>query len=402
MLTTGNLKNILWLLFCDLSKAFDVINHSILLQKLNHYGIRGVANKWFENYLLNRKQYVQIDQSQSNLCKIDCGVPQGSILGPLLYLIYVNDIDKSTDSKILSFADDTSLYASNMDVKKLFSDVNTSVNLLFEWFCANQLSLNASKTKYIVIRAPTSHSDMSNLSIKINNTVLERIGSGQTENSTKFLGIIIDEHLTWKYHLNHINNKISRALFAIKQMKHILPQESLRTLYFALIQPHLNYGVLAWGKANQAAINKTEMLQKKAIRLINKSPYNSHTEPLFKTSEILKLKDLHEYQSLIFMKDYFSNRLPQSFDNSFPYNREVQSTRVTRQANLLHVEYGMSSFSNNSPLYILPLIWNKWANLVSENISRAGFKKNIRSIILSSYSDSIKCDNLFCKACSRI
>ena len=138
-------------IFCDLSKAFDVISHNILLQKLEFYGIRGVAKEWISNYLSDRNQYVEIENFKSSVCKIECGVPQGSILGPLLYLIYVNDIPKATTGNLLSFADDTSLYLSHSDVDILFQNANTEMNNLYEWFCANRLSLNATKKTNLLL-----------------------------------------------------------------------------------------------------------------------------------------------------------------------------------------------------------------------------------------------------------
>ena len=219
-----------------ISKLY-VIDHKILLQKMHFYGFRGIVYNWFENYLTGRRQYVEIEESRSNIYQIECGVPQGSILGPLLYLIYVNAIAMSTTANILSFADDTSLYRSNSDERELYVSANSAIKSLYEWFCANKLALNASKTKYIILRAPHTRCQDANLDIHIGNTALEKIGSHSHEQSTKFLGLVIDEHLTWKNHLAHVNKKISGALFSIKQAKNILPKASLRTLYFALIEP---------------------------------------------------------------------------------------------------------------------------------------------------------------------
>jgi hypothetical protein len=212
-------------IFCDLSKAFDVISHKILLRKLEFYGIRGIAKKWLSNYLSDRTQYVEIDNHKSNMCKIECGVPQGSILGPLLYLIYVNDISQSTQANILSFADDTSLYLSHRDIHTLFEKANVEINNLYDWFCANRLSLNAKKTKFIVINGLSKKCDFTNKTVSINETPLTQIGNDFDEQSTKFLGIHIDESLCWKYHPKHINNRISTASFMIRQVKHTFPAQ---------------------------------------------------------------------------------------------------------------------------------------------------------------------------------
>jgi len=216
---------------CDLSKAFDVIDHNILLSKLHIYGIRGTVNDWFRSYLSNRLQLVDINGNQSSTVPIRCGVPQGSILGPLLYLIYVNDIGNSCQSNILSFADDTTLYTSHSNIYQLFSIANEHLENVFDWFCSNRLSLNASKTKYLVISPPHMKPDLTDQSISINGVKLERIGNDCREKSTKFLGIHLDENLTWKYHIAHVKKKISMALFSIKQVKRVFPTYCLRTLY---------------------------------------------------------------------------------------------------------------------------------------------------------------------------
>ena len=137
-------------IFCDLS--FDVISHDILLYQLQHYGIRGVVNDWHRDYLSSRMQYVSFENKKSSLKSILCGVPQGSILGPLLYLIYVNGIENASYCTVRSFADDTTLLISNPDLKTLYNDSNKEVENMYHWFCSSKLQLNAKKTKYVVIR----------------------------------------------------------------------------------------------------------------------------------------------------------------------------------------------------------------------------------------------------------
>ena len=155
-----------------------------------------------------------------------------------------------------------------------------TINELYMWFCANKLSLNAGKTKYIVLRPRHMKQDLSLHTVHIGDTVIFRIGNDCTEKTTTFLGMHLDENLSWKYHINEVKKKVSRALFSIKQVKQILHLHCLRTLYDALIQPHLSYGIIAWG--NSDPIHKTNQLQKRALRVIHNAPYNSHTDPKFR------------------------------------------------------------------------------------------------------------------------
>ena len=384
---------------CDLSKAFDVIDHDILLTKLRNYGVRGIANDWFRSYLSDRKQFVEINGIKSKMVPIQIGVPQGSILGPLLYLIYVNDIGNSCNGNILSFADDTTLYMSNSDFTELYANANQQANALYQWFCANKLSLNANKTKYIVIRPKHMKECLSQHSIHIGNTELDRIGNDCSAQSIKFLGMYIDENLTWKKHISEVTKKVSRALFSLKQVKHTLPLDSLRTLYFALIHPHLSYGITAWGNADKNIIKQVISMQKRAIRIIHNAPYNSHTDPKFKKSRILRLNDLFEYQSLLFISDYLTNNLPNSFSGCFPTNSDINNTRITRQSHLLYVPKVKYKFAQRQPLYALPALWNKWTGLIPPNTKRHQIKHIVKSALLQGYPDVVKCINRRCLEC---
>ena len=384
-------------IFCELSKAFDVINHKILIKKLEHYGIRGIAKNWLINYLTNRTQFVEIENTKSQIINIECGVPQGSILGPLLYLIYVNDIAKSTNANILSFADDTSLYLSDPKIDNLYEMANIELNKLYEWFCANMLSLNPSKTKFIVMRTPNNPPNANGLKLCINGTPLDQIGTHSGDKSTKFLGLHIDELLSWKSHIAHINKKISHAIFVIKQVKNCLQIDCLKTLYYAIVHPHLTYGILAWGNANPSVLHKTKTLQKHAIRTIHRAQYNSHTEPLFKNSGILRVSDLYESEVTLFMHDYIHHKLPSSFDNTFKHNYEIQESHQTRQSNLLFIERSKSVFASQLPYYTFPIMWNKWINKIPEYTSRNNLKNSLKKHFLSSYASSVKCTNKHCR-----
>ena len=159
-------------MFIDLEKAFDTVNHKILLSKLEHYGVRGVANDWFSSYLSLRKQKVSLEGISSEYQHISCGVPQGSILGPLLFLLYINDMHKTVKHSLMHhFADDTNLLCSDKDPKQLRKKMNEDLKLIFEWLCANRLSLNVSKTEFIVFKPPRK-SLTERFTLKLNGVVL--------------------------------------------------------------------------------------------------------------------------------------------------------------------------------------------------------------------------------------
>ena len=194
--------------FIDLKKAFDTINHNILLEKLDHYGIRGITNQWLKSYLTNRQQYVRYNETDSSLSKIICGVPRGSILGPILFILYINNLCNVSDIlKFVLFADDTNLFRSGTDIELLCESINNELIKINSWFKSNKLSLNISKTNFIVF---TNSSQIEKfIDINIDANVIERVYE------TKFLGVIIDNKLNWKSHITQVRNKLNKCISVI-------------------------------------------------------------------------------------------------------------------------------------------------------------------------------------------
>ena len=223
-------------MFLDLSKTFDTIDHAILLHKLQHYGVHGVALDWFRNYLQNRKQYVSYDGVDSDSESIEYGVPQGSVLGPLLFLIYMNDLPQCIcHSKVILFADDTTLYCSSTNIVELHEQINNDLKIMIDWFRTNKLSLNTSKTNYLIISPPRQHArPLENLKLKIGEDIIER------KKSCKFLGVFIDENLKWDEQIKNVHSKISKSLYALNRSKRLVPKSYMKTLYDSLVHSHLS------------------------------------------------------------------------------------------------------------------------------------------------------------------
>ena len=254
----------------------------------------------------------------------------------------------------------------------------------------------------MVISSPKSRNLAHQGNIYINGVNIQRVGNAEQEKYMKFLGILLDDKLTWKYHIDYVNNKIARALFAIKQAKHLIPKESMLSLYNALITPHLTYGILAWGNAYQSYLKQTVTLQKKAIRIINKSAYNSHTDPLYIENHILKFKDIYTYFVVLFMFDYEHGNLPKSFEKLFKMNSERSSNYGTRQLDQYHVPFVRQKYVEHLPLVSYPRICNEYRKYLSFDISRYQFKCKLKDLLLANYNCHVVCTNPRCCDCCEI
>ena len=239
-------------IFLDLSKAFDMLDHNILIKKLKFYGVSDSPGKLLESYLSNRKQFVVFDDINSQVLDLKTSVPQGSILGLLLFLIYINDIVKSSNFfKFILFADDTTIFAPiNTNNKETANIINMELEKIITWLKLNKLSLNISKTKFCIFHKVQSK--VSIPEIQIENTVISNT------KVVDFLGFRLNENLNWNDHIEKLSCKLSRPLGIINKMKYVLPRNVLLHLYSSLFLPHVNYGILISGHNNA----RFEKLQK--------------------------------------------------------------------------------------------------------------------------------------------
>ena len=251
-------------IFLDLKKAFDTVNHDLLIKKLNSYGIRGRELDWFKSYLSGRMQAVNINSTLSHFKNIEIGVPQGSILGPLLFIIFVNSLPDSIHNgcKCVMYADDTTLLLNSSDPNTLQNDLNSNLGRIADWFQANKLTLNIKKTKLMLFGSKQSLHKFKDVSLIYNGVSIERV------EKFKYLGVTFDPQLSWNDHVNYLSSIISKRIGVIYRVKHYLPNKIINMLAQALVFPHFDYCSSVWSNFSMHHSNELQILQNRLARVL--------------------------------------------------------------------------------------------------------------------------------------
>ena len=292
------------LLLIDFSKAFDMVEHSVLLKKLEHYGIRGTALQWIASYLENRTQFVSIDGTDSKTRHMKYGVPQGSILGPLLFIIYINDIPNiSQIAKFILYADDANIIITGNNIADVDEQLRELSKILLKWVNSNGLCLNLKKTKYMIFTR-SRNVELPSI-LKIAEVPIERVTEG------RFLGVIVDENLTWSRHIKTIQTKMARYIGLMYKLKKQLPQKVRIQIYHSFVQSHINYCSLVWGFSAKSNIESLFRIQKKAMRAVIPGFINykyrsdgtlpGHTKSYFTKYDILTIHNVIALNTLVFL-----------------------------------------------------------------------------------------------------
>jgi hypothetical protein len=357
--------------FLDLKKAFDVCSHSILLKKLSKMGITGVSHRWFSNYLSGRSQKVEINGKFSDSLGLDISVIQGSTLGPLLFLCYINDFFAATTLFSVLFADDTTCLSKGKKLNELVPYVNQELQKIALWFKANKMAVNTAKTKFIIFRTQGKIINNNECMLLFNNnepgqpedpdliTPIDRIHNEGPESSFKLLGVMIDEYLSFNAHISHVSAKISKSLFCINKIKNFVNKATLKLLYYAMVNSHLSYCLNVYSCATTTNLQRLRIKQKEAVRIISNAGYRDHTKPLFLSQKILPFDEMVKFANLKFMHSFIHHKLPFSFNETWTFNRDRNQNRQLRNANELYIPAHHYATLQRFPLFAFPRAWNE-------------------------------------------
>ena len=307
--------------FVDLQKAFDTVNYNILIQKLKYYGITGKSNEWFASYLKNRSQYVSVLGYKSKIKNILHGVPQGSVLGPLLFLIYINDLHQAIkNSDVFHFADDTNLLSIAENSKICEKEINEDLKILYQWLQANKISLNRDKTELICFRK--NGQKINEIKVKING---RRI---YPSSSIRYLGLHLDNNLNFRNHCDILAKKLIRANGMLCKARYYLDIPNLKNLYSGIFSSHMRYGCQIWAQEINIHNRKIFKLQNRAIRIITYGNNNDQCDLLYAQLRILKLSDLVKLLNCTFVHSTINDNSPARFQNYFHLTNQLYEIKT--------------------------------------------------------------------------
>ena len=367
-------------IYLDLSKAFDSVDHTILLNKLSHYGIRGVSLQFFKSYLSDRQQFTVVNGEISNILSIICGVPQGSTLGPLLFLLYINDLATASKFIVSLFADDTCLLLSHENLATLENTCNAELIHINNWFLANKLTANRTKaSKFMLTMGKIKMKQPESFNLYMGNTTLEKV------KKVKYLGVIFDDGFKWDDHVSYICKKISQAVGVLSKLRYYVDIKTLIEVYHSLVNSHLSYALMVWGAAGTTALSPIRILQNRAIRFISRASRYRRLDLDYINLRILKLDDMYQHSVIKFMHQYHNGQLPNHFSNFF-ITPTINNRYNLRRANIsdycpIHCN---KNLMHRSIRYVGP---NAWTNLPLNirNLKPAKLNKELKNHLLAQY-----------------
>ena len=372
-----DLGQLVGLVFIDLKKAFDTVDHTILCEKLKLYGVQQSELSWFQSYLSNRKQFCRVNGVSSELGDIKVGVQQGSCLGPLLFLIFINDLPQAVQgSNISMYADDTSLCHRALNITQLNEAINNDLKQLDAWLQGNNLSLNVGKTQSMLITSKQKwhilKSSDQNLELNIRENELDVV------HNTKYLGIQIDSSLDWKEQIKATSAKASRAIGFLKYAKKYLPKTTLKTLYISIVEPHFRYCCSVWGCCGISGINQLQKLQNRAARIITDSSFDAPSRPLIEELGWKTIEQLIDIESKTIVFKSLNELAPQYMQNLFKRNSKCTTRCLRNTSTDLRLPMKTTANGQKSFSFRGAKLWNSLSAESKEASSLKSFKKSVQ------------------------